>query len=115
MDGNSDIAGKISELLSDEESLQQLRELAQMFAEENGGDGSSPPPEGAAPDLGGIMKLAGLAGAASKNDSSTELLLALRPHLGRERQERVDKAVKLLRLLAVWEMAKESGLLNDML
>jgi len=115
MDSTNDIAGKISELLADEESLRQLRELAQMFAEENGGDGSSPPPDGAAPDIGSLMKLAGIAGNAGKSDSSTELLLALKPHLGRERQERVDKAVKLLRLLAIWEMAKESGLLNDML
>lgn len=115
MDANNDIAGKISELLSDEESLQQLTELARMLTEENGGEGSSPPPDAPAPDIGGMMKLAGLAGAASKQDSRTELLLALRPHLGKEKQERVDKAVKLLRLLAVWEMAKESGLLNDML
>ena len=48
-------------------------------------------------------------------DSNTQLLMALRPHLKVERQERVDRAVKLMKLIAVWNAAKESGLLNDIL
>ena len=117
MEGSNEISEKISALLSDEESMKQLTELARMFTsgigEENGPP--PPPPQEEAPDIGDMLRLAELAGSAVKPDSRTELLLALKPHLSEERQRKVDKAVKLLRLLAVWDTARESGLLSDML
>ena len=109
-----DIMGKLGELLSDEESVKQLAELAQMLMSEGGGEGEAEG-EAPAPDLGAIMKLSGLMGAFSQSDRNAELLLALKPHLSAERQKRVDKAIKLLKLIAVWNIAKESGLLNDIL
>ncbi|MBR2284023.1 MAG: hypothetical protein IJ874_06345 [Ruminococcus sp.] len=133
MDNNKDLTGKISELLSDEESLRQLMELAQMFrsgdipdngdeqdssaggAESGTGEDSAAEKPGDMPDIGSIMRLAGLAGAAAQGDRNTELLTALKPHLSAERQKRVDRAIKLMKLLAVWNLAKESGLLNDVL
>ena len=51
----------------------------------------------------------------SEKDKNAELLLALRPHLKEEKQKRVDKAIKLLKIIAIWNMAKENGLLNDIL
>lgn len=106
---------KLGELLSDEESIKQLTELAQMMMSgdtEGGGDGEAA--EGM-PDLGAVMKLSGLVGAISQKDRNAELLLALKPHLSEERQKKVDKAVKLLKLIAVFNMAKENGLLSDLL
>lgn len=118
--------GKIGEILSDEESVKQLTELAQMLSSDisggsdeteetssdaSGGDGDS----GGFPDIGSLMKLTGLMGVLSQNDKNAELLLALKPHLGEEKQKKVDKAVKLLKLLAVWNVAKESGVLNDLI
>lgn len=110
-----DIMGKLGELLSDEESVKQLSELAQMImsgegSAESGGEDTSPPP-----DFTKLMKLPELMSAFSQTDRNADLLLALRPHLGEERQKKVDKAVKLLKLIAVWNVAKESGLLNDIL
>ena len=109
-----DVMGKLGELLSDEESVKQIAELAQMLMSEGEGNGGADG-EAQAPDLGAIMKLSGLMGAFSQSDRNTELLLALKPHLSAERQKKVDKAVKLLKLIAVWNIAKESGLLNDIL
>lgn len=113
--------GKLGELLSDEESVRQLSELAQMLTAESGeGDGSTPEngeadESAGASDLGALVKLSGLFGAMSQTDKNAELLMALRPHLSPERQKKVDKAIKLLKLIAVWNMAKDSGLLNDLL
>ena len=45
----------------------------------------------------------------------TALLLALRPHVSQERQQRIDRAVKLLRLYTMWSILKESGLLQDLI
>ena len=116
---------KLGELLSDDESVRQLTELAQMLTSESedGSEGSvnsgdtdenSGHSDGA-PNLGALVKLTGLFGAVSQTDRNSELLMALRPHLSPERQKKVDKAVKLLKLIAVWNMAKDSGLLNDLL
>lgn len=114
-----DVMGKLGELLSDEESVRQLTELAQMMMSgdtaEGDSGGEAVSQEGGGPDLGALIKISSMIGTASQNDKNAELLLALRPHLREEKQKRVDKALKLLKLLAVWNMAKESGLLNDLI
>ena len=48
-------------------------------------------------------------------DKNAGLLLALKPLLKEERQAKVDKAVKMLKLFAVWSVLKDSGLLKDFL
>ena len=68
----------------------------------------------AGPDLSSIFKLTGLKSAFSQRDKNSELLLALKPHLKEEKQKKVDKAVKILKLIAVWNIAKESGMLEDL-
>lgn len=120
-----DVMEKLSGLLSDEESVRQLSELAKMFmsgGEEASGEGepaaeeSEQPVDNAGmPDIDTILKLTSLAGAFAQSDKNSELLLALRPHLGEEKQKRVDRALKLLKLIAVWNMAKESGLIGNIL
>ena len=50
----------------------------------------------------------------SNNDKNAEFLLALKPLLREERQSKVDKAVKMLKLFTVWTVLKDSGLLNDL-
>ena len=113
---NEGIMDKITDLLSDEESVRQLTELAQMLASGDlSEEGESGTPQTGMPDLSAIMKLSGMAGALKGNDRNTELLMALKPRLSEERQGRVDKAVKLLKILALWNLAKESGLLNELL
>lgn len=129
--------GKIGELLSDEESIKQLSELAQMLMtdtasgqesdnSESGGDENENSDENTESDesgglfsggfdFGALMKLQGLMGAMTQKDKNSELLLALKPHLREEKQEKVDKAIKLLKLLAVWNIIKESGMLKDLL
>jgi len=116
---------KIGKLLSDEESVKQLSELAQLLMndksnenvpeEKNCNDSENNNSNNNALDIAKIMQLTELMGTFSQSDKNTELLLALKPHLKEERQHKVDKAIKMLRLLAVWNVAKESGLLNDII
>jgi len=107
-----DIMGRISELLSDEESVKQLSELAQMLVSEEGAENENTSEQ---PDLSSLMKLTSLVGAASNDTRNTDLLLALKPHLGADKQKRVDKAIKLMKLLAMWNIAKDSGLLQELI
>lgn len=125
-----DLIGKISELLSDEESFKQISELAQMFmsdASDNSDENSTKNSDKEFSedntaenlfnsfDFSKILKLQELYGVFSKNDKNTDLLLALKPHLNEEKQEKIDKAIKILKLLAVWNLLKDSGLLKDFL
>ncbi len=110
-----DIMSRISELLADEESVKQISELAQMLVSEENKETEekSESPCGEEPDIGSLLKLTSLISAASQQDKNTDLLLALKPHLGEEKQKKVDKAIKLMKLIAVWTIAKESGLLQE--
>lgn len=119
-----DIMSRINDLLSDEESVRQLSELAQILVSGNEGETQEERPaaaeaadtqSGEQPDISSILKLTSLIGSASQQDKNTDLLLALKPHLKEEKQKRVDKAIKLLRLLAIWNIAKESGLLQELI
>lgn len=124
-----DIAEKINALLSDEESMRQIRELASMFSSGNMGDGESPEAggenfsqedstgsESSDSDFPNINFAAifQLMGAMSQSDKNCDLLVALKPHLCAERQVKIDKAVRLLKLYNLFVTARESGLLNDL-
>lgn len=134
-----DITEKIQSLLSDEESINQIKELAAMLsggmngsnsADGNGGAGDSgaafsvpgntdnPEDTGgnSGNSSGGINPIAvmQLLGAASSDDKDCGLLLALRPHLSAEKQKRLDKAVKLLKLYNIFTAMRENGMLNDL-
>lgn len=53
---------------------------------------------------------------SQKNDnSSTALLRALKPHLAEENRKKVDEAVRILMLLDLLPLIKESGLLGNLL
>ena len=122
-----DMMGKIQEMLSDEESMKQLSELAKMFSSsENDNNNQNKEmaeekSEATFPsgdfglgdiDITKLFKVQEIMSKAS-NDKSAELLLALKPLLREERQAKVDKAVKVLKLFAVWTVLKDSGLLSD--
>lgn len=66
------------------------------------------------PDGFDPMKMIGLISALSSggDDKRAGLLLALKPHLSKERQIRVDKAVKLLKIASLLPVLKEQGLLD---
>ena len=124
-----DMMGKIQEMLSDEESMKQLSELAKMFSSsENDNNNQNKEmaeekSEAAFPsgdfglgdiDITKLFKVQEIMSKAS-NDKSAELLLALKPLLREERRAKVDKAVKILKLFAVWTVLKDSGLLSNII
>lgn len=130
-----DFMSKMQEMLSDEETLNQIKELADMFMSSNDEEGVQNNPDSSSVnsdksdsednssgnsgdfdfDIGMLMKLASLFGSTPKNDKNTQFLLALKPLLKDEKHQKVDKAVKMLRLYAVWTVVKESGMLKDFL
>lgn len=134
-----DMMNKIGEILSDPESLKQITELAQMFmsgkvSDENDADSdqtenkeekSDDKAESSSSentdsifsgfDFSKLIKIQEIMGAVSGKDKNSELLLALKPHLSEEKQKKVDKAIKLMKIIAVWNIIKDSGMLKDFL
>lgn len=120
-----DLMGKIQEVLSDEESMKQLTELASSLFSSSEGEGAGEESESVKEDKkeedsgGGMdfdfskLLMMGQIMNSVSNDKNAELLIALKPLLKEERQAKVDKAVKMLKLFAVFNVLKESGMLND--
>ncbi|MBR5513920.1 MAG: hypothetical protein IKV85_08055 [Ruminococcus sp.] len=114
---------RITDILKDKESLRQLSELADMFRSgefsedcvETQSEIKSDENSGNMFDMDMMLKITTLAEAVNTQDKNTELLMALRPHLSGQGQQRLDRAVKILKLISVYEAAKESGLLNNFL
>lgn len=107
-----DLAEKINSVLSDPESLKQLGEIAQMlgFSPENMPSGDEP--QQPAPDVGALMELAGKLKNASAEDDNIRFLNALRPLLSEEKQPRLDKAVRLLKIINLLPIIRDSGILG---
>ncbi|MCH5192870.1 MAG: hypothetical protein J1F11_02840 [Oscillospiraceae bacterium] len=115
-----DIAEKIQSLLEDEESMNQLKELAAMFSA-GMGEAASPPSAGESRDSASEsplninpMAIMQLMSAASATDKNRELLVALKPHLQTERQQKLDRVLKLLKLYNIFTTLRENGMLNDL-
>ena len=113
---------KLQSVLSDKESMQQIRDLAEMLGGGQEAPKGQPAPENVPAggfsadsmplDITKLMKLQGAMSQAGKGDKNIALLMALRPLLKEENQVKLDRIVKLFRLMALWPVLRESGLLG---
>ena len=129
-----DLAEKLNGILSSPEGQEQLKEIAAMFSGTGApdlagifGQKSEPPAsaEKAEPNEPGVetpqIDMAAIAGiqkmvrSMNTNDKNTQLLLALKPHFSEARHKRVDNAVKMLRLMSLLPMLKQSGILSGLI
>ena len=117
------MAKKISELLSDPDGISKIKSVAEsLFSGDEDSKPHAPVPNSTETQSGGFSlpdgfdfsKIMGLMSAFNnqRKDHRSDLLLALKPHLSTERQERVDKAVKLLKIVSMLPVLKEQGLLD---
>lgn len=122
----SEFDDKLNALLSNPDSMAQIMQLAQSLSGQAGGSGAaeappSPPPQqpppqpqtAAGPDLlssltGGLdpkllTRLMPVLQELNRGDdgNARQLLMALRPYLRPERQERVERALQLARLIHI--------------
>lgn len=124
-----DLSAMLSQLLDDPQGMEKIKSLAGSLLEGQGPSSNPPPPGGDTashtptdPSSGGgggldispgeiqtIMKLVS-AMKSGQDDDRTRLLLSLKPHLNAQRQQKVDQAVKLLKLIPLLPLIRESGL-----
>ncbi len=119
-----EMQSKISEILSDPDSMEKLKRMAEGLF----GNSKEPEPQknevsqdgfnfDGLPDGLDMSKIMSLMSLFSNRgeDPRAGLLLALKPHLSSARQTRVDKAVKLLKLASLVPLLKEQGLLDNII
>ena len=109
-----DLSAKLSDILSDKESMNKVKALAEslLSKEESEKTESSGGNFGMNPDeINGILSVLGHL-KNREDDKRTALLAALKPNLSKEKQKKVDTAIKLLKLIDMLPLLKESGILN---
>ncbi len=120
----SDFEEKLNSILSSPESMQQVAQLAQMLSQQNDANSRpppSPPPASTAsspssqhqseeiPDLSSLLGGIDMSTISrflpllqemnsGSNDEGTQLLYALKPFLKPERQNKIDRALRLAHL-----------------
>lgn len=143
-----DISAKLNQILSDPQSMEQIKNIMGSMGGQSGGDNkpqSATAPAGASggldtlgslgglgdlsalSGLGGlggsggldlmstVTKLAPLLSKAQQEDDTTRLLNALRPLLSEKRQKKIDEAIKILHILRILPMVRETGILSSIL
>lgn len=117
-----DLSRKITELLSNPETMEQIKGLTGLlgqsdFSAQNQNNAPKPPLPPSKPTndflnpemLTAVMKFAPLLRSVNQEDDSTRLLKALKPFLRDERKKKVDEAIKLLGLMKMLPLLKDSG------
>ena len=90
---------------------QNVPDLSGLLASLGGGSAPAPGIGGLSPDvLQTVGKLAPLLSQVNREDDSTRLLRALRPLLGTARQQKLDEAIKILQMMRLFPLLKNSGL-----
>lgn len=116
----AELEEKINALLSDPAQMAQVMQLAQQLSGSMGHTAPPPPPSSPPAEPGGLDMasvarfLPLLQELTGSNSQVTQLLYALRPFLKPEKQEKIQRAAKLARLIHVGKRAlTESGGLGD--
>ena len=100
----SEMQDAINQILSNPEAMKQVQSLGEQLGL------SKPQPKPEPEGLGALTKLAPLMNSFSADDEVSRLLEALRPFLGEEKRRRLDQAARLMRLIKVIPLIKDSGL-----
>ncbi len=137
-----DLTSKIAQILGDPKSMEMVKDLAQSLgtnmnqgdntAENNDKNGSLSVNDNNLATGGGDLSnmLSGISNMpispqqltmvmsimsklkSEQNDDRAKLLLALKPHLSPERQKKADNAMKMLKIVSLLPMIKDTGLFD---
>ena len=110
-----DLNEKLSRLLSSPEGMAKIQSAMSALtgAAEIQAELTPPPPvDSGGPDLTALTRLLPLVSGLGQDNEDTRLLQALRPSLHGPREQRLDEALQLLRLLRLLPILQEQGVLQ---
>ena len=107
-----DLSEKLAGLLNDPESMENIKRMAQgLLGGENTDSGSENTVFEDVKTAQTVMNLLGQL-KNTDNDSRTRLLYALKPLLSEPKREKVDTAIKILRIIEMLPLIKATGLID---
>lgn len=112
-----DLSEKLAGILNDPDSMERVRKMAESFL---GNDTAKEEEKSPLDDIGSMLGADDLQAIitiisklkSSGNDPRTQLLKALKPHLSEPKREKVDTAIKILKVLEILPLMKNSGILK---
>lgn len=117
-----DMMSVIQSAMQNPETMAQLNAIAQsLFSGDNQTQQNttlpdsipSPPTQNTGDiDIQKLMSVASAIKNTNQKDTTIDFLFALKPFLKSEKQLKADRVIKLLRLLAILPILKESGILG---
>ena len=102
----SEMQDALNQILSNPEAMKQVQSLGEQLGLNK--PASKPEPKNEM--LSAMQSLAPLMSSYSADDEVSRLLNALRPFLGEEKLRRLDQAQRLMKLIKVIPLLKDSGL-----
>lgn len=106
-----DIAEKISSILNDPQSMEQIKNIAGMLGVQ---ESIPEKPPASQPDLSSFLQFAPLLNMVKSNDETICFLMALRPLLSDARKRKLDEAIKILRIIKLFPLLKNTGILSSL-
>ena len=119
-----DLTEKLTSLLQDPKGMEQIKNIAQSFLQQNTpvqpAPASSGTPDATAssgldisPDmLQTVAKLTSVFKTQNTEDDDIRFLMALKPLLSEERRARADTAMKLMKMMKLLPALTESGIFS---
>ena len=112
-----DLSQKLASVLNDPESMERVRQMAENILGENKKTESKDSQITDISSALGAGEMQSIMSIISRlkstgNDPRTNLLNALKPHLSEPKREKVDTAIKILKVIELLPFLKESGIFN---
>ena len=111
-----DLSEKLSGILNDPEAMRDIAALASQLGVDASGVHTKPEPkpepqpdDNTAALISGLMPMLG---SLKQEDDTTRLLEAMRPFLSEERQQKLDKAKRLIRVMKLMPLLKDLPLFD---
>lgn len=107
-----DINQKLSALLNDPEGMNKIKSMAENLLGSKAEEPKASAPDDFDFDIGALTGILKKMKRGGTEDARINLLLALKPNLSKEKQAKVDGAIKILKLIEIAPFLKDMGLFN---
>lgn len=110
-----DLSEKLSGILNDPDAMRDIAALASQLGVDAPGVHKEEKSRETAPSndtAAQLMALAPMLGSLKQEDDTTRLLDAMRPFLSEERQQKLDKAKRLIKVMKLMPLIKDLPLFD---
>lgn len=107
-----DLSEKLSGILNDPEAMRDIAALAAQLGADAPGVHKEPEPQPADDTASMLSGLMPMLGSLKQEDETTRLLEAMRPFLSKERQRKLDRAKRLIKVMKLMPLLKDLPLFD---